>query len=331
MKSVDGMRLFKRDDNGIWYVQIDRTHKRSLQTRDEREAKMRFIALQREAVKGKLVVLDRTPTMSLQELSAAYLEWCGANRAVGTWKRAKQALQKLMGVIGQNKQLADIRKKDMDAYVVYCTAIKNKSITINGDMNRIKSAFSWAFEREYLKVNPFIGCKRLRVQNIPPKFLSEQQIQSVYAAIGDNRMYRLIFSFYIHTGGRRAEVQGLQWADIQEDGIVFRKTKTYKSRKVPISEGLKKTIKEHGRGVGRVFQVKSDTITHTMKNYFKKAGVGDFRVHDLRHTFASLLVQKGISLQTVQELLGHSSYNTTLIYAHLSQRHLQDAIAKIEY
>ncbi|KJU87665.1 Integrase, catalytic core, phage domain protein [Candidatus Magnetobacterium bavaricum] len=57
--------------------------------------------------------------------------------------------------------------------------------------------------------------------------------------------------------------------------------------------------------------------------------VVEFRVHDLRHTFASLLVQKGASLQTVQELLGHTSYNTTLIYAHLSQRHLQDAIAKI--
>ncbi|KJU86046.1 hypothetical protein MBAV_001760, partial [Candidatus Magnetobacterium bavaricum] len=64
MKSVDGMRLFKREDNGIWYVQLTRTQKRSLQTRDEREAKMRFIALKREAVKGKLVVLDRTPSMS---------------------------------------------------------------------------------------------------------------------------------------------------------------------------------------------------------------------------------------------------------------------------
>ncbi|KJU86259.1 hypothetical protein MBAV_001547 [Candidatus Magnetobacterium bavaricum] len=67
MIRVDGMRIFNRKDNGIWYVQLTRTQKRSLQTCDEREAKMRFITLPREAVKGKLVVLDRTPTMSLQE------------------------------------------------------------------------------------------------------------------------------------------------------------------------------------------------------------------------------------------------------------------------
>ncbi|MBF0336923.1 MAG: site-specific integrase [Nitrospirae bacterium] len=331
MKSVDGMRLFKREDNGIWYVQIDRTHKRSLQTRDEREAKMRFIALQREAVKGKLVVLDRTPTMSLQEFVTAYLDWCDSNRAGETFKHVKKSLDKFTKVIGQGKQISVIKKQDMDAYVTYCRAINNKPGTVNSDMKRIKAAFSWAVEREYLKVNPIAGYKQLREQKIFPRFLNEQQIQKIYAAIGDNKTYRLMFALYLHTGGRRSEIQRLQWVDIQEDGVIFRKTKSYQSRKVPVSEGLEKIITEYGRGIGKIFEMKPDTITHRMKIYFKKAGVGEFRLHDLRHTFASLLVQKGISLQTVQELLGHSSYNTTLIYAHMSQSHLQDAIAKIDY
>ncbi|KJU83700.1 Integrase, catalytic core, phage domain protein, partial [Candidatus Magnetobacterium bavaricum] len=77
--------------------------------------------------------------------------------------------------------------------------------------------------------------------------------------------------------------------------------------------------------------VKVNTISKAMKTYFRTAGVESFRVHDLRHTFASLLVQKGIDLRTVQELLGHTSYSTTLIYAHLSQKHLENAIAKIQY
>ena len=55
------------------------------------------------------------------------------------------------------------------------------------------------------------------------------------------------------------------------------------------------------------------------------------KIHTLRHTFASHLVMKGVDLPTVQKLLGHSDIQTTMIYSHLAQDHLNDAINKLDF
>ena len=67
-------------------------------------------------------------------------------------------------------------------------------------------------------------------------------------------------------------------------------------------------------------------ITKAFEGARKRAGITDFRFHDLRHTFASHLVMAGVDLRTVQELLGHKSFEMTLRYAHLSPEHKKVAL-----
>jgi integrase len=83
-----------------------------------------------------------------------------------------------------------------------------------------------------------------------------------------------------------------------------------------------------------VFSKPDGSRYHNSLNGFwraiKRAGITDFKFHDLRHCFASALVQKGVDLYQVQRLLGHKSNAMTQRYAHLSPEHLREAINKLD-
>jgi site-specific recombinase XerD len=73
-----------------------------------------------------------------------------------------------------------------------------------------------------------------------------------------------------------------------------------------------------------------DEVKRSFKSTCRKAGITDFRFHDLRHTFASHLVMNGNTVRTVQDLLGHKDIRMTIRYSHLSREHLQAAVNTLD-
>lgn len=71
-------------------------------------------------------------------------------------------------------------------------------------------------------------------------------------------------------------------------------------------------------------------IKSPFKGALKRAGIENFRFHDLRHTFASKLVMAGVDIRAVQELMGHKSITMTMKYSHLSDAHLREAVKRLE-
>lgn len=167
------------------------------------------------------------------------------------------------------------------------------------------------------------------------RFLSQKEAQRLYEAVqtSDNPMLQYIIPMLILTGARKREVLDAKWEDLD----LIRKqwripvTKNGKPRHVPLSDGVLQLLASVPHDdCSWVF-----SNPKTRKPYVSffaswntartKAGLADVRIHDLRHSFASFLVNAGRSLYEVQKILGHTQVKTTQRYAHLSQETLIDA------
>ncbi len=128
---------------------------------------------------------------------------------------------------------------------------------------------------------------------------------------------RWVVECAIHTGMRKGEILTLKWSQIQDGQIYLQKTKTNEPRQIPINDDLAalfKEIREHQQFRSEyVFPLKH--VKKGFKAALKRAGIEDFRFHDLRHTFASHLLMRGGALKDVQEILGHKTMTMTLRYA----------------
>ena len=202
--------------------------------------------------------------------------------------------------------------------------------------------------------NPVKEVKNLRDDNKIERFLTNAQMSRLVDAVreSESEMLPHIVMFLLYTGARKREVLDATWADVDWTRKSWRipKTKSGKIRHIPLSVGalqLLATLRDLSLPPGHV----SDALQtewarrHIFANpktglpyvsFFyswdaarKRAGLPDLRVHDLRHSFASFLVNAGRSLYEVQELLGHADIRTTSRYAHLSRERLFEAVESV--
>src|SRR5882762_7069945 len=150
---------------------------------------------------------------------------------------------------------------------------------------------------------------------------------------GDHLTAAVLLS--MNTGLRRGEVLKLRWACVDFDRRLLtvegRNAKNRQTRHVPLNEeamsALRRWREQSGSGT-RLFDVATGFRTAWGK-LLKRATITGFRWHDLRHHFASRLVQHGVPLNTVRDLLGHSSVGMSLRYAHLAPDQRREAVAKL--
>ncbi len=195
-------------------------------------------------------------------------------------------------------------------------------------------AIKWEIEGVFR--NPTAGIPLLKENNQVERFLSAEEAKALLIAIkaSKNPMLQHIVSMLILTGARKREVLDAKWEDFDMERTSWRipNTKAGKARIVPLSDTatalltkLRKKKRSPYAFANPITLKPYKSIYYSWHTARKEAGLDDVRIHDLRHSFASFLVNAGRSLYEVQTLLGHTQIKTTQRYAHLSTTSLRAA------
>ena len=325
------MHLKKRASNGIWYAVFRGDKSRSLKTTDEAEAKRLYKELRKQWLAGKLRDISGESGVTLSAFRKEYIEWAEQVQNRSTFRANRLALDKLIAITGEKLRLSQVTRKHVDQMIAQNNALSKASL--NNYIRHLRTVFSKPVEWGYLKANPLQAVRELPQEKTPPKYISKDQLTQFINSISDIDLRRLVTA-YLATGRRRSELIALRWEHIEWDrGRYFvSKSKRHLSRYYPLSQTFKTILESLGpKEQGRIWckWTHPDTVSHKVKASLKSAGLGHLHLHALRHTFASHFIESGGDLRTLQDLLGHTEYRTTEIYAHVSDEHQAKEIERI--
>jgi len=257
----------------------------------------------------------------------------------GTLKGYKVRLVRWMKWIPSSTPLAEL-SADMIRIGMQRMNATMKPMSVNSFFRALKVCLNYGVSSGFLREVPHRGVKPLKAVKAETKWWSPDEVAKVLAAAEaderDPEDAQLIFSLALYLGLRRGEIDRMQWSDLTLDGkepvacvrsVEGAMTKSGKTRFIPISDELQAILVRLREKEG--FVVRGDRkkrgrwiYRYEAQKLFRRvttaAGVTKIRFHDMRHTFASFMLGKGVPVFKVARWLGHSdSRITEQVYAHL--------------
>ena len=334
-RSIRG--LYKRG-NGWWMTYRDalgRQRFESCKTTRKDDAEQRLIDRRKEAMEG-ILPAARIKPITLEDLEERYLAFVGHQRGLATKRIHFAHFKRVWG----SPPIHTLTVEVLDQYRGHRRGEGVGPATINREMATLKHTLSKAVEWKLLRKAAREELTAIRKYQEPDgrlRYLSgPAEADRLLQACDDS--IRPIVLTAIHTGMRKGELLGLTWdaVDMAHGFIRLRQTKNGKARALPLNETLWALFSclRTRQDVPWVFHDaqghRYKDVRHLFDQACEEAGLTDFHFHDLRHTFASWLVMKGVPLATVSTLLGHTSPTMTLRYAHLSPKHLTSAVRVLD-
>jgi len=289
--------------------------------------------------------------VSYNNTSTSFLQYCRDERRLSPHSvRAYRLDLARFGefLLAQNPsvELASLSKEHLRAYQQSLGHLRPR--TVGRRMAALRSLLFYAENEKLIAANPFEGFRlRLRIGRTLPRTLGHKTVERFFRALYNRptptpvaRLRKLrdiaVVELLFGAGLRVGEVARLsaERIDLESDSIRVH-GKGSRERLVPIvSDELKTALSDYAQNRAAVAadvpcffvnqsgqsRLTEDAIRRALHRLARDAGVGRVTPHMFRHTFATLLLDRGVDLRVIQRLLGHSSIVTTTIYAHVSER-----------
>jgi len=266
------------------------------------------------------------------------LGYLNTRRQTKSWIRDCNAAQHLFPVFTE-RMMCQVQPLDIRQYIRMREDEGAAASTINKEIGLLSRAINYT-NREWgmALYNPTQGCKRREPEG-RVRWLTRAEARRLIVCarqLGPRAAHLPeLIALAVHTGMRKGELLGLEWNQVDfVNGLIYleaRHTKSNRRRSIPLNQPARAALAVcQARFSGRFVFGGVKDVKRSFAHACRVAGIENFRFHDLRHTFASWLVQAGAALPEVRDLLGHSSIEMTERYAHLAPERLRGAVARLD-
>ncbi len=281
-------------------------------------------------------------TTKSKELFITALE--GQNYSPRTLRAYGDDIKQFIEWIGKNRvdwnNPVKFTRMDIEGFMHYLAGHNMTGVTRVRKLASIRKFFVFMNENKILSVNSANTVKGARREEKTPSVLYKEQYKALLYEASDNlRDYAIIMTF-LQTGIRLSELANLKIDDLDFENklLSIRQGKGKKDRQIPLVDEEIKALRNYIRYRNTelvlddeiLFLAKNGTslnvssIKHLVGKYVKKAGIRKkVSVHTLRHTFGTHKIDKGMSIASLQELMGHKKKETTLKYIHMAKTNLR--------
>ena len=336
--------IFKRGSRwGINFKDQEGRQVRKMVSPYKENAERILKKIETEVIEGKYFDIKKCDRILFKDFALEYIKT--HVRLESKCPKNQEYMINQMAVRFQGKYLDQIDGLKIRQYM----AERLKSVrpaSVNREFQILRCMFNRAIDWGMLYGhNPAAGIKCLPQNNSRCRWLTQEEQERLLSYCPG--VTKVIVLIALQTGMRKAEILTLKWkqspssnyVDFDNDVIFVHEllAKSQRSRYIPLSSAVRHALEGMGRIPGQDYIFLNPrtskplgSVKKTFHTALRKAGIRDFKFHDLRHTFASGLVRNGVDLYVTQKLLGHTTPKMTQRYAHLSKGQLKDAIEKID-
>lgn len=238
-----------------------------------------------------------------------------------------------------------VKEEDIENYKKY---LKNErelaSSTRSRKTTALREFYKYLFKKGYIKYNPMKDIENPPIPERNPEYLTQEEIEKLLQATAGQTFQRrdkAIILLFLTTGLRISELVNIELEDIKGN-ILTVIGKRNKERQVPLPESTLKAIDDYLKSRGQLSnylfisnrgnKMHVNTVQKMLDKYLIIAGLDTKRytVHTLRHTAATTMLNAGVDIRVIQDMLGHSSISTTQIYTHVNNNLKQTVADKMD-